>query len=50
MTELLYLKDSYIKEFSCTVSEIVEEENAIILNRTAFYPGGGGQHVILASW
>ena len=43
LTELLYLKDSYIKEFSCTVSEIVEEENAIILNRTAFYPGGGGQ-------
>ncbi len=41
MTELLYLKDSYIKEF---VADVIDDMgDSIILDKTAFYPGGGGQ-------
>jgi len=43
MTELLYLRDSYIKEFTAKVIEIAVEENAVVLDRTAFYPTDGGQ-------
>ena len=43
MTELLFQKDSYIQEFPAMVESIDSENNAIILDRTAFYPGGGGQ-------
>ncbi len=43
MTELLYQIDSYLKEFDANLLSIVEEERAVILDRTAFYPGGGGQ-------
>jgi misacylated tRNA(Ala) deacylase len=43
MTELLYQEDSYIKEFEATVTAIDEEQNGVLLDRTAFYPGGGGQ-------
>ena len=41
MTELLFLRDSYLKEFEATVAEVVDQ--GIVLNRTAFYTGGGGQ-------
>ena len=41
MTELLFLKDSYIKEFAASVVECVQ--GGVVLNRTAFYIGGGGQ-------
>lgn len=43
MTELLYQNDSYLKEFEAVVTGIDPENHAVILNRTAFYPGGGGQ-------
>lgn len=43
MTELIYQKDSYIKEFECKVIGLDEAENAVILDKTAFYVGGGGQ-------
>src|SRR6266498_737280 len=43
MTELLYQTDSYLKEFSAQVTGHVPEQNGILLDRTAFYPGGGGQ-------
>lgn len=43
MTDLLYQKDSYIQSFEATVTSVDEEIKAIILDRTAFYPGGGGQ-------
>jgi misacylated tRNA(Ala) deacylase len=42
MTDLLYSKDSYLSNFSATVKS-VEEDGAITLNKTIFYPGGGGQ-------
>ncbi|MBI4201438.1 MAG: alanyl-tRNA editing protein [Chloroflexi bacterium] len=41
MTEALYHQDSYLKEFHATVVEVVG--NGVVLNRSAFYPGGGGQ-------
>lgn len=41
MTELLYHTDAYLKEFGATVTAV--EGNALALDRTAFYPGGGGQ-------
>ncbi len=43
MTELLYLTDSYLKEFDAVVIGLHPDENAVVLDRTAFYPGGGGQ-------
>jgi misacylated tRNA(Ala) deacylase len=43
MTKLLYHSDSYLKEFSATVVEHKSEISAIILDQTAFFPGGGGQ-------
>ena len=41
MTELLCHADSYLREFEATVLEVVE--GGVVLDRTAFYPGGGGQ-------
>src|SRR4026209_2764396 len=43
MTELLYQTDSYLQEFEANVLSVLSDERAIILDRTAFYPGGGGQ-------
>jgi misacylated tRNA(Ala) deacylase len=41
MTDLLHLYDSYLREFTAAV--IDRRDQAIVLARTAFYPGGGGQ-------
>lgn len=41
MTELLDQTDSYLKEFDATVTEV--NGDMVALDRTAFYPGGGGQ-------
>jgi misacylated tRNA(Ala) deacylase len=43
MTELLYQIDSYAQEFDAVVVGFVPEEQAVLLDRTIFYPGGGGQ-------
>ncbi len=43
MTELLCQQDSYIKEFDAQVTGVDADSRAVILDRTAFYPGGGGQ-------
>ncbi len=43
MTELLYQTDSYLKEFDAVVTTVIPDEKAVVLDRTAFYPGGGGQ-------
>jgi len=42
-TKLLYQTDSYLKQFQAQVIESLPEKNAVILDQTAFYPGGGGQ-------
>ncbi|GAP07518.1 MAG TPA: alanyl-tRNA editing protein [Anaerolinea thermolimosa] len=43
MTELLYQTDAYQRDFEATVQAVDIENHAILLDRTAFYPGGGGQ-------
>jgi misacylated tRNA(Ala) deacylase len=40
-TELLYLRDAYQRTFSATVLD--RRDAAVVLDRTAFYPTGGGQ-------
>jgi misacylated tRNA(Ala) deacylase len=42
-TELLYLRDAYLRDFDATVVAIDEEGRRVVLDRTAFYPTGGGQ-------
>jgi len=41
MTELLYQKDSYLKDFEATVKAV--QGRNIVLDMTAFYPESGGQ-------
>jgi misacylated tRNA(Ala) deacylase len=41
MSELLFLQEAYLKEFNAIVIE--EVDGGVVLDRTAFYPGGGGQ-------
>jgi misacylated tRNA(Ala) deacylase len=41
MTELLYYTDAYLREFDAVITAV--EGNTVALDRTAFYPGGGGQ-------
>lgn len=45
MTEKLYYSDSHMSEFSATVLSVTEENGkfAVTLDRTAFFPEGGGQ-------
>ncbi|MCU0511694.1 MAG: alanyl-tRNA editing protein [Anaerolineae bacterium] len=43
MTELLYHTDAYLFEFSATVTALDTVQQGVYLDRTAFYPGGGGQ-------
>jgi misacylated tRNA(Ala) deacylase len=40
-TELLYLRDAYLDEFDARVT--AAEDGRVALDRTAFYPTGGGQ-------
>ena len=41
MTELLYLRDAYLPTFTASVLDVGEA--GVALDRTAFYPTGGGQ-------
>ncbi len=45
MTEKLYYKDAYIKDFTATVLSVTKEGEcyAAVLDRTAFFPEVGGQ-------
>ncbi|MGA1819542.1 MAG: alanyl-tRNA editing protein [Thermoplasmatota archaeon] len=47
MTEMLYMgsvNDCYIKDFEAVVEAVEDDdERAVVLDRTAFYPLGGGQ-------
>ena len=43
MTDLLYLRDAYLTEFTATVEAVDVEGGRVALDRTAFYPTGGGQ-------
>jgi misacylated tRNA(Ala) deacylase len=41
MTEELFLNDSYLRDFEAQVVRLAGRE--VVLDKTAFYPGGGGQ-------
>jgi misacylated tRNA(Ala) deacylase len=41
VTEALYLTDAYLKRFEAEISSVTPE--GVLLDRTAFYPSGGGQ-------
>jgi misacylated tRNA(Ala) deacylase len=41
MTELLYPTDAYVREFTAVITAVVD--GGVVLDRSAFYPGGGGQ-------
>jgi len=43
MTILLFQTDSYLQSFDATVIGTDEDGHAVILDQSAFYPGGGGQ-------
>jgi misacylated tRNA(Ala) deacylase len=43
MTELLYQMDSYLQSVDSQITGVNEQYNGVILDRTIFYPGGGGQ-------
>ena len=43
MTEPLYWTHSDLREFTAAVVAVDPQENVLALERTAFYPGGGGQ-------
>ena len=46
MTEKLYYKDAYIRNFSATVLSCTESEGGfdVVLDKTAFFPEEGGQY------
>ncbi len=43
MTDRLYYKDSYLKNFEAKVVEASPDRTLVYLDRTAFYPSSGGQ-------
>ena len=50
MTEHLYQLDSYVREFDAVIT--ATDGHSVALDRTAFYPGGGGQpaDVAMLTW
>ncbi len=44
-TQLLYYEDAYLKEFQGTILKVhsADDRHGVVLDRTAFYPTGGGQ-------
>lgn len=43
MTNLLYQTDSYLNQFSAVITAVDPDGKSVILDQSAFYPGGGGQ-------
>jgi misacylated tRNA(Ala) deacylase len=43
MTEMLFLADAYLDEVDATVTAVDTERQRVALDRTVFYPTGGGQ-------
>ena len=43
MTEQIYSTDAYARQVRATVVDIDPDDGRVLLDRTVFYPGGGGQ-------
>lgn len=43
MTERLYQTDSSLREFEASITDVDQENHGLVLDKSAFYPGGGGQ-------
>lgn len=43
MSENICYTDAYARQTDATVADLDTEANAVLLDRTVFYPGGGGQ-------
>jgi misacylated tRNA(Ala) deacylase len=43
VTERIYSTDQYAREAGATVVEVDRDDGRVLLDRTVFYPGGGGQ-------
>jgi misacylated tRNA(Ala) deacylase len=42
-TDQLFLRDAYLRQFDATVTAVDQDTRRVTLDRTAFYPTGGGQ-------
>ena len=43
MTELIFQNDSYIQSFDAKIIQVDDQNHGVVLDRTSFFPGGGGQ-------
>ena len=43
VTDQLFLRDAYLRRFEATVTAVDGDGGRVALDRTAFYPTGGGQ-------
>ena len=43
MTERIYSTDQYAHEVDATIVDVDRDDGRVLLDRTVFYPGGGGQ-------
>ena len=43
MTERIYSTDQYAREVDATIVDVDRDDGRVLLDRTVFYPGGGGQ-------
>ncbi len=43
VTDQLFLRDAYLRQFDATVTAVDLDSRRVTLDRTAFYPTGGGQ-------
>ncbi len=43
MTQLLYQTDAYLQQFQAVVTAVDPAVRSVVLDQSAFYPGGGGQ-------
>lgn len=48
-TELLYQTDAYLRNFAAKILAVDPGQQAVVLDKSAFYPGGGGQPPDLGS-
>jgi misacylated tRNA(Ala) deacylase len=42
-TAELYATDAYLRTFEARITDVDRDAHQVALDRTAFYPGGGGQ-------